>query len=112
MKYYIHYVSGRIRIQSPVLNDNIAKAKEFEAFIKGLNGISAIEIHAATGSAIIHFDEKRINCEQVIGILEKNGYFRLADAETCDERIEKTSERILEVAEKVIGAIEGGIGEE
>jgi hypothetical protein len=45
----------------------IVQAKEFETFIKGLNVISAIEIHAA-GSAIIHFDEKKINCEQIIGI--------------------------------------------
>jgi len=112
MKYYIHYVPGRMRIESPVLHDNPAKAKEFETFIKGLNGISAIEIHAATGSAIMHFDEKKINCEQLIGILEKNGYFRLAEAETCDERVEKATEKVLEAAEKVIGAVEGGIGKE
>ncbi|HXX80032.1 MAG TPA: hypothetical protein VEI46_00655 [Thermodesulfovibrionales bacterium] len=112
MKYYIHYVPGRMRIESPALRNNPAKAKEFEIFIKGLNDISAIEIHAATGSAIMHFDEKTINCEQLIGILEKNGYFRLAEAETCDERVEKATEEVLEVAEKVIGVVEGGIGEE
>src|SRR5208283_5401262 len=99
MKYYIHYVPGRMRIESPVLHDNSPKATEFETLMKGLKGISTIEIHAATGSAVIHFDEK-------------NGYFRLTEAETCDERIEKTTEKILEVAEKVIGAVEGGIGEE
>jgi len=112
MKYYIHYVPGRMRIESPLLHDNSPKAKEFETLMKGLKGISTIEIHNATGSAVIHFDEKKINCEQIIGILEKNGYFRLNEAETCDERIEKTTENILEVAEKVIGAVEGGIGEE
>jgi len=112
MKYYIHYVPGRMRIESPVLHDNSPKATEFETLMKGLKGISTIEIHAATGSAVIHFDEKKINCEQLLGILEKNGYFRLTEAETCDERIEKTTEKILEVAEKVIGAVEGGIGEE
>lgn len=112
MKYYIHYVPGRMRIESPVLHDNTANAKEFETLIKGLNGISAIEIHAATGSAIIHFDEKKINCEQIIGILEKHGYFRLSEAETCDERVEKTTEKVLEVTEKIIGTVEGGIGEE
>ena len=110
MKYYIHSVPGRMRIESPVLHDNPVKAKEFETFIKRLKGISAIEIHASTGSAIIHFDEK-INCEQIIGILEKNGYFRLTEAETCDDRVEKTIEKVLEVAEKVIGSVEGGIGE-
>jgi len=56
MKYYIHYVPGRMRIESPVLHDPV-KAKEFETFMKGLNGIAAIEVHPATGSAIMHFDE-------------------------------------------------------
>jgi copper chaperone CopZ len=113
MKYYIHYVPGRMRIESPVLHDNTAKAKEFETFIKGFNGISAIEIHAATGSAIIHFEEKKINCEQIIGILEKHGYFNLSRAETCDEVIEKTTEKVLEVAEKVVtDSLGGGILEE
>ncbi|HAM50528.1 MAG TPA: hypothetical protein DCP92_07445 [Nitrospiraceae bacterium] len=112
MQYYIHYIPGRMRIQSPVLYENPAKAKEFEIFVKGLDGISAVEIHAATGSAIMHFDEKKINCEQLIGILEKHNYFRLAEAETCDELIEKTTEKVLDVAEKIIGAAEGGIAEE
>jgi len=112
MNYYIHYVTGRMRIESPVLHDNPVKAEEIETLIKRLNGISAIEIHATTGSAIIHFDEKKINCEQIIGILEKNGYFRLTEAETSDELVEKTTEKVLEVAEKVIDSIEGGIGEE
>ena len=61
MKYYIHYVPGRMRIESPMLHDSL-KTKESETLMKGLDGISAIEIHADTGSAIIHFDEKKINC--------------------------------------------------
>ena len=100
-----------MRIESPILHNNAAKAKELETFIKGLNGISAIDISATTGSAIIHFDVKKINGEQIIGILEKKGYFHLIEAETCDERIEKTTEKVLKVAEKVIDAVEGGIGE-
>lgn len=111
MKYYIHHVPGRMRIESPVLHDNPVKANEFEKFIEGINGISAIDIHTVTGSAVIHFDEKIINCEQLIGILERKDYFHLIVAETCDERVEKATEKVLEVAEKAIEAVEGGIGE-
>ena len=50
MKYYIHHVPGRIRIETPVLHDNPVKAKEFEKFVKELNGISAIDMHTITGS--------------------------------------------------------------
>lgn len=112
MEYYIHYVPGRIRIQTPAIHENTIKAVEFEKFIKGLSGVLSVEIHTITGSAAIHFDERKINCEQIIGILEKHGYFHLARAETCDELIEKTAEKVLGTAEKIaIDAVEGGIGE-
>jgi hypothetical protein len=113
MEYYIHYVPGRIRIQTPILHENLNKAEQFGRFMKGIGGITAVETHTVTGSAIIHFDERKINCEQVIGILEKNAYFSLAHAETCDEVIEKTTEKVLGVAEKIIVDSLGGVpGEE
>jgi len=113
MKYYIHSVPGRLRIQSPVLHDNPVKKQEFESFMKCINGVSAVEVHTITGSAIIQFDEKKIDCELIIGILEKRNYFRLSEAETCDELVEKAAERVLEGAEKiVIDSVEGGLGAE
>jgi len=45
----------------------------------------------------MHFDAKKTNCEQLIGILGKKGYFRLSEAETCDERVEKATEKVLEL---------------
>ena len=111
MKYYIHYAPGRIRIQTPLIHDNSPKGEEFKMFMKGFKGISEVEIHTVTGSAVIHFDEKVINCEQIIGIIEKHNYFRLAEAETCDEVIDKTTKKVVEVAEKIIiDSLEGGVG--
>jgi len=102
MEYYIHYVPGRIRIETPVIRENPEKADEFLKFIKGIEGIKEVEIHTVTGSALLLFDEKTINCEQVIGILEKHGYFCLSKAETSDQYIEKVTEKILKVAENVV----------
>lgn len=101
---------GRIRIQTPILHENPGKADQFERFMKGIEGIIAVETHIVTGSGIIHFDEKKINCEQIIGLLEKHGYFLLSQAKTCDEVIEKTTEKVLGVAEKIITDSLGGEG--
>ena len=110
MKYYIHHVPGRLRMQTQVLHENEKKGDEFIAAVKALKGVTDVEVHTVTGSAIILFDEKIISCEQIIGFVEKNGYFRLAEAETCDQVIEKATEKVVEVAEKIaIDAIEGGI---
>ena len=108
MEYYIHYVTGRIRIQTPKLHENPRNAGQFERIMKGIKGITTVETHTVTGSAIIHFDEKKINCEQIIGILEKEAYFSLSHAETCDEVIEKATEKVLGVAEKIIVDSLGG----
>ncbi len=112
MGYYVHYVPGRIRIQTPKLYENPGNAEQFERFMKGIEGITAVETHIVTGSATMHFDEKKINCEQVIGILEKNAYFSLAQSETNDEVIEQTAEKVLGVAEKIIVDSVGGEPEE
>ena len=46
-------------IQSPVLHENPAKGKEFEIVGKGLDDISTVDIQAATGRAIMKFDENK-----------------------------------------------------
>jgi copper chaperone CopZ len=110
MQYYIHYTQGRIRIQTPVLQDNPSHAAEFEEVIGKIPGIISVEVNPVTGSALLYFDEKIINCEQIIGLLEKNDYFVLRSAETNEQFIEKTAEKILEVAEKIItGSLDEGM---
>lgn len=96
MGYYIHYVPGRIRIQTPFLHNNPRNVAEFETYIKGVKGIISIKYSIVAGSATILFNEKIINCEQIIGILERRGYFSLSKAETSDQVIKKATEKILE----------------
>lgn len=113
MNYYIHYTRGRMRIQTPLLHEKPARAKELEDFLKKVVGIVSVETNPVTGSALFYFDEKKINCEQIICMLEKNHYFCLLKAETNDQVVEKTAEKVLGFAEKVVvdslgeGPIEG-----
>jgi len=96
MGYYIHYVPGRMRIQTPFIHNNARNAEVLEAYIKGIEGITSVKTSIVTGSVIMLFDEKIIHCEQIIGILEKRGYFLLSKAETSDQVIKKATEKVLE----------------
>jgi len=96
MGYYIHYVPGRMRIQTPFLHHNSRNAEEFETYIKGIKGIISVTSSIVTGSATMLFDEKIIHCEQIIGILEKRDYFLLSKAETSDQVIKRATEKVLE----------------
>jgi copper chaperone CopZ len=112
MDYYYHYVPGRLRIQTPFIHSNPQNAATLEKALRSLEGITSIETNPLTGSALILFDEKKIKHEQIIGFLEKQGYFVLAKAKTCDEVIEQATEKVLDVAEKlVVDSVEGGSGE-
>ncbi|HXX81344.1 MAG TPA: hypothetical protein VEI46_07330 [Thermodesulfovibrionales bacterium] len=104
---FIMYVPGRIRIETPVIRENQEKADQFQKFVKGVDGIKEVQTHTVTGSALLFFDERTINCEQVIGILEKNGYFCLSKAETSDQYIEKVTEKVLKAAEDVVTTVLG-----
>ena len=111
MEYYIHQVPGRIRIQTPLLQNNPVKVKQFEGFIREIKGITSVETNPVTGSALLLYDERVLNCEQVIGILETHGYFNLSKAITSDGYLEKTTEKILKVTKEIIVGSLGGLEE-
>jgi hypothetical protein len=102
MRYYFHCVPGRIRIETPVLHENPGVAEQFKKFMQTIPGIKSVETDIVTGSGILHFDEKLIHRNQIVEILEKHHYFRMDQAETLDQEIEKAAEKVLEVAEKML----------
>jgi len=102
MEYYIHHVPGRIRIRTPFLRGGPHNIDEFTKNMRIINGLQSLKINTATGSALLLYDEKKTNCEQLIAILEKYGYFNLAKSATSDELIEHISEKALGLAEEII----------
>ena len=102
MRYYFHYVPGRIRIETPVIHENQGAAEKFKGVMLAIAGIKSVETDIVTGSAIIHFDEKLIQKNQIVETLEKDNYFHMSQAETLDQEIEKGVEETIEVAEKAL----------
>ncbi len=84
MDYYYNHVPGRLRIQTPFIHGSPQNAATFEKNILGLEGITSVETNPVTGSALILFDEKKIEYGQIISFLEKQGYFILSKAKTFD----------------------------
>ena len=110
MEYYIHHVPGRIRIRTPFLRDKPQNIDEFTKNMRIINGMQSFKINTTTGSALLIYDEKKTNCEQLIGILEKYGYFNLVKSTTSDELIEHITEKAMGVAgEIIVTVLEGGV---
>ena len=100
MDYYIHDITGRLRIESPLLKDNEPNAKRFEAFVRSIPGVASVEMKLDIGSATIHYDRTRIDHTKLIGRLEKSGYFDHLKAKTLDECIKEGVEKVADVAIK------------
>ncbi|HYA87927.1 MAG TPA: hypothetical protein VEI57_12780, partial [Nitrospirota bacterium] len=68
----------------------------FVKTLLGLEGITSVKTNPVIGSALIHFDESKIKYKQIIGFLEKHGFFILAKARTSDQVIQHAAEKVLE----------------
>jgi copper chaperone CopZ len=112
MDYYYNYEPGRMRIRTPYIYNNVQNAETFEKAVRGLDGMMSVETNPITGGALMHFDENKIKRDQIIGFLEKQGYFIMSKAKTSDEIVEQAAEKVLDVAEKIaVDSVEGGVGE-
>ena len=100
MNYYIHDIPGRLRIESPVLKNNEANARSFEAFVRNIPGVTSVEMKVDIGSAIMHYDRSRMDHTKLIELLDKSGYFDHLRAKTLDDRIKEGVEEVADVAIK------------
>jgi hypothetical protein len=96
MDYYYNYEPGRLRIRTPYIYHNEQQAGSFKKTVGELKGMVLVETNPVTGSALIHFDEHILTRDQLLGFLEKHGYFIMAKAKTLDEVIEHAVEKVLE----------------
>lgn len=87
MSYYIHNVPGRIRIKSPAIKKNKNVADELKKILSTMNGIATVDINLTTGSLLVNYNAKMASEKEIIGVLQRKGYFDTSKAETNDEYI-------------------------
>ena len=54
-----HYQTGRLRLQTDVLKENVKLEQEFLNNMRQLSGINAVKVNSVIGSILIYFDEKK-----------------------------------------------------
>jgi copper chaperone CopZ len=74
MSLLAHHVPGRIRVKVPALKKNDAAAKEVPHILRGLDGVTAVEASALTGSIVVHYDKDLIDSDAILGALRQQGY--------------------------------------
>jgi copper chaperone CopZ len=101
MNYYMHTTPGRLRLKCPLFknrntHDHIKKA------LSTLIGIATLDINSTTGSITIHFNASQIDSRDIIGTLQRAGYFDETKAISNDQYIQTAASRTGKVLGRAV----------
>ncbi len=108
MSYYLHNVPGRLRVKSPLLRRNDAAGDEVKKTLSLIPGVAAVDFNPVTGSLLINYNHKTTRHEDIVGLLERKGYFDRAKATTNEGYLHAAAEK----TGRVIGKAALGIAVE
>lgn len=79
MGTYIHKTDHRLRIRSDFIRNNPQKVLELVDELNQIDAIQLIKFKMHAGSVAISFDEKELNCEELLEILESHNWTQEMD---------------------------------
>lgn len=89
----MHNVPGRLRVKSPLLKRNSAAADELKKALSTMQGIAAVDFNPTTGSLLINYNHRTAKHEDIVGLLERKGYFDRTKATTNEGYIHAVAEK-------------------
>jgi hypothetical protein len=93
MSYYLHNVPGRLRVKSPLLRRNNAAGDEVRKALSTIQGVATVDFNPTIGSLLINYNHKTTKHEDIIGLLERKGYFDRRKAESNEGYIQTAAEK-------------------
>ena len=93
MSYYMHNVPGRLRVKSPLLKRNPAAADDVRKALSSIQGVATVDFNLVTGSLLVNYNHKTTRHVDIIGLLERRGYFDRRRAETNEGYIHAAAEK-------------------
>jgi copper chaperone CopZ len=88
MSYYVHDVPGRLRVKTPSVKSNPAKALQIEDLLGSRKGVLSVVSNQTTGSVVINYDATVASKKEILEVLRERGHFDPAKAITNEQVIE------------------------
>lgn len=89
----MHNIPGRLRVKSPLLKRNMAAVDDVKKALSTIQGIAAVDFNLTTGSLLINYNHRTSKPEDIIGLLERKGYFDRAKTTTNERYIHSAAEK-------------------
>ena len=102
MNYYVHNVPGRLRVKIPIIKFRESKCREIPKLFKALDGIETISVNDITGSIVINYNIIIIQPDEILKVLEDNGYFDKTQAMTNDKYVQRAASKASEAVGKAL----------
>jgi hypothetical protein len=74
MVNFAHHVPGRLRVRISRLKRDMAAAQALRTELLQVEGVSSVSARTATGSIVIHYDDRRLDPGVLWDVLEDRGY--------------------------------------
>jgi hypothetical protein len=74
MSHYLHHVPGRLRIKTPHLKRNEAKAAKVCSLLEAVEGIQTCQVNTITGSAVVTYTPELTSPERILHLLKEYEY--------------------------------------
>jgi hypothetical protein len=66
-----HHIPGRVRLRHPAICRRPLPARLMREFMSLFPGVTSVQIHIATGSVVIHYDQQRLTLPSLLDGLEQ-----------------------------------------
>ena len=87
MSHYLHSVPGRLRVKTPQLKGDEARAEEVRRMLLAFEGVSDIRINTVTGSILVMYDAGRVDYREFLETLREGELFDYSKTVTNDQYI-------------------------
>lgn len=87
MSYYLHNVPGRLRVKTPRVKGNEARAEEVRRMLLTFEGVGDVCVNTVTGSILVKYDADRIDHRELLEALGEGKLFDASKAVDNDQYI-------------------------
>jgi allophanate hydrolase subunit 1 len=110
MSFYLHHVPGRLRIQTPELQNSEIAARAACGTLEMLDGVANTRVNPAIGSLLVEYDRRRLKPGSLWDVLCACGLVSGAKPISDDDavtRITRCGEKATETHSELVAAVAG-----
>ena len=102
MSHYMHNVPGRLRVKSPAIRKNTDAADDIRKVLSTMTGIATVDINLTTGSVLINYNPATVQYQDIVGTLQRKGYFDASKAINHDQYIQRAAAKAGNIVGKAV----------